>query len=85
MGSRGLQHRSNMKNVIETRTTGPLTTGLGDLIGKAATPIARALGMPCVDPETRQLRPESPCAKRKAALNAIIPDIRHPLDKARNK
>jgi hypothetical protein len=61
-------------------------TGLGDLVGKIATPIAAALGLPCVDPATRQLRPESPCARRKAALNAAFPDVKHPLrpvDKAR--
>lgn len=47
------------------------TFGLGDLISSVATPIASALNLPCIDQETRQLRPESPCAKRKAALNRI--------------
>lgn len=59
--------------------------GLGDLIGAVATPVAAALGLPCVDPETKQLRPESPCAKRKAALNKAVPDVLHPLDKPVNK
>lgn len=45
--------------------------GLGDLVASIATPIARAFRLPCIDPETKQLRPESGCAKRKAALNAI--------------
>lgn len=45
--------------------------GLGDIISSVATPIAAALHLPCVDPTTKQLRPESPCAKRKAALNRI--------------
>lgn len=45
--------------------------GLGDLIGAVATPIARALRLPCIDPATQQLRPESGCAKRKAALNRL--------------
>lgn len=42
---------------------------LGDTIATVATPIARALKMDCIDPETNQLRPESPCAKRKQMLN----------------
>jgi hypothetical protein len=45
--------------------------GLGDLVASVATPIARALGLPCIDPATQQLRPESGCAKRKAALNRL--------------
>ncbi len=43
---------------------------LGDAISTVATPIARALKMPCVDPETGQLRPESGCAKMRSNLNA---------------
>ena len=43
---------------------------LGDKIASVATPIARALGLPCIDPETNDLRPDSPCAKAKANLNA---------------
>ena len=45
--------------------------GLGDLVAAVATPIARALHLPCIDPATKQLRPESGCAKRKAALNRL--------------
>jgi hypothetical protein len=45
--------------------------GLGDLVGSIATPIARALHMPCIDPATGQLRPESGCQKRKTFLNKI--------------
>ena len=43
----------------------------GDLVAKVATPVARALGLDCVDKESQKLKPESPCAKRKAALNAM--------------
>ncbi len=43
---------------------------LGDKIAQVATPIARALKMPCIDPETNQLRPESGCAKMRDNLNA---------------
>jgi hypothetical protein len=43
---------------------------IGDAIASVATPIARTLGLPCVDPSTHQLRPESGCAKRKAMLNS---------------
>ncbi len=45
-------------------------TNLGNTIAAVATPIARALKMPCVDPETNQLRPESGCAKMRDNLNA---------------
>lgn len=45
--------------------------GLGDLVAAVATPIARALHLSCIDPATKQLRPESGCAKRKAALNRL--------------
>ncbi len=41
----------------------------GDAIAKVATPIARSLGLPCIDPQTNQLRPESGCGKRRAWLN----------------
>ncbi len=41
----------------------------GDAIASVATPIARALGLPCIDPETKQLRPESGCAKMRGNLN----------------
>ncbi len=43
---------------------------LGDAISTVATPIARALKMPCIDPETNQLRPESGCSKMRNNLNA---------------
>ncbi len=43
--------------------------GLGDAVGAVATPIAAALGLPCVDSATKQLRPDSPCARRKATMN----------------
>ncbi len=43
---------------------------LGDAIATIATPIARALKMDCIDPETQQLRPESGCAKMRNNLNA---------------
>lgn len=45
--------------------------GLGDLVAKAFTPIARALKLPCIDPATNDLRPESGCAQRKAMLNTL--------------
>ena len=65
-----------MKNITITRTTPkeetkPLT-GLGDLVEKIAKPIAKALHMPCLD-EQHKLRPESPCAKRRDALNKMLP------------
>lgn len=51
------------------------TVGLGDAIASIATPIARVLNLPCIDPETKQLRPDSPCAKKKARLNKAVPNI----------
>ena len=45
--------------------------GLGDIVGAVATPIARALGMDCVDKASGQLKPESPCAARKRMLNNL--------------
>jgi len=42
---------------------------LGDAISSVATPIARALRLPCIDPETNQLRPESRCNQARVALN----------------
>lgn len=50
---------------------GPWRTGLGDLVAKVATPIARLLRLGCIDPKTKELRPESGCAKRRDALNRI--------------
>lgn len=42
---------------------------LGDKISD--NPIVHAIGKAtgCVDPETNELRPESPCAKRRQMLN----------------
>ncbi len=45
--------------------------GLGDVVAIIATPIARALKLPCIDPITKELKPTSKCAERKAALNRI--------------
>lgn len=42
---------------------------LGDAISTVATPIARAIHSDCIDPDTKQLRPESRCAKAKQSLN----------------
>jgi hypothetical protein len=46
--------------------------GLGDMIEQLAKPIAKALGLPCLDKDS-QLKPESPCAKRRDALNKMVP------------
>lgn len=45
--------------------------GLGDVVAAVATPIARALKLPCVDPKTKDLLPDSRCNKRKKKLNRI--------------
>jgi hypothetical protein len=44
---------------------------IGDKFAAVATPIARALKLPCIDPPTKELRPESRCAKWKARLNRL--------------
>lgn len=49
-----------------------VTLGLGDMVGTIATPIARGLNMGCIDKETNELRPDSPCAKRKKLLNSLV-------------
>jgi hypothetical protein len=43
---------------------------LGDKIASVATPIARALRLPCIDPVTQQLRSDSDCNKMRMNLNA---------------
>jgi hypothetical protein len=45
--------------------------GLGDIIHKVALPIAKAFKLDCVDKTTGQLKPDSKCAQRRAALNKI--------------
>lgn len=42
---------------------------IGTAISKVATPIAGVLGLDCYDPFTRDLRPESPCARSRQALD----------------
>lgn len=40
----------------------------GDLVERAVKPIARVLRLSCLDAKGK-LKPQSPCGKRKAALN----------------
>ena len=42
--------------------------GLGDMVERLVHPIAVALKLPCLD-EKQELRPQSPCARRRAWLN----------------
>jgi hypothetical protein len=42
----------------------------GDQLEKLFKPIAKALGLPCLDKEGK-LRPESGCAKRRDLLNTL--------------
>lgn len=44
--------------------------GLGDLVEKLAKPIARALNLRCLDDQDN-LKPDSPCARRKALMNRV--------------
>jgi len=42
---------------------------LGDMVALGATPVARAFELPCIDPTTQQLRPESRCNQWRIGLN----------------
>jgi hypothetical protein len=46
--------------------------GLGDLVEAAVKPVAKALGLSCLD-ANYHLRPGTPCAKRRDALNRKVP------------
>lgn len=48
-------------------------TGLGDVVAKVATPIARFTKRKCIDPQTGELKPTSGCSKRKRWLNGVFP------------
>jgi hypothetical protein len=50
----------------------PTHRGLGDAIEAAVKPLAKALGVPCLDASGR-LKPSSPCAKLRDALNQNAP------------
>lgn len=43
---------------------------IGTLISTFATPIAGVLGADCYDPITKDLKPDSPCGKTRARLDA---------------
>lgn len=43
--------------------------GLGDMVERVLHPIAVALNLPCLDAEKKALRPESPCAQKRDAIN----------------
>jgi hypothetical protein len=58
---------------VTAPTTPQPVRGLGDLVHAVAMPIARALHLPCVDPQTKKLRPESPCAARRKKMNETVP------------
>lgn len=47
---------------------------LGDAISMFATPIAGTLGSSCVN-DQGQLKPESPCAKRRDKLNEFGDEV----------
>lgn len=44
---------------------------LGDVIASVATPMARVLKLPCIDPKTGKLKPDSGCQKRINRLNKL--------------
>jgi hypothetical protein len=70
---REFNHIQSSQSFVPQITGGPQKKGigLGDVVSKVATPIARALGMDCIDKKTNELKPDSGCAKRRDALNGI--------------
>jgi len=65
------RYKPRPKLIIPGATLSKPSIGLGDAIAAIATPIARAIGMDCIDKTTGQLKPDSGCAQRKEKLNAI--------------
>lgn len=59
------------ENTAEIESSQP-TKGLGDIVERLAKPVAKALNLSCLD-ATNNLRPESPCAKRRDWLNKHTP------------
>lgn len=59
------------EELIAEMSRTPKPVGIGDIIERLAKPIAKALGLPCLDEKTGGLKPESPCAKRRDALNRL--------------
>ncbi len=49
--------------------------GLGDVVAAFAEPVARALGLDCIDPDTQKVLPTSPCGQRHADFNAAVPNL----------
>jgi len=47
----------------------------GDAIAAVATPIARILGLDCIDKETGQLKANTPCDQRKSNLNRRFENV----------
>lgn len=48
----------------------PTRLGLGDIVEKLAKPIAKLLKLDCLEPSGK-LKPCSPCARRRDAMNRI--------------
>lgn len=57
---------------VPVARAGVTPAGLGDLVEKLVKPIARAIKSDCLD-ERDALKPGSPCAKRRDALNKLYP------------
>lgn len=68
-----VQHKAEPIAVKPLRVypTGTKPRGLGDIVSAVVTPIAKALGHPCVDGASGELKKGSPCDKRKEWLNEL--------------
>lgn len=61
-----------IKSITRTEGGEREIRGLGDIVERAVKPIAKMLRLPCLDKDGT-LRPASPCAKRRNALNKLVP------------
>lgn len=61
-----------IKSITRNGVEEPIT-GLGDVMEKTFHPIAKAIHWPCLDKETGNLKPTSPCAKMRDGLNKLVP------------
>lgn len=63
------------KGILKEGETCPSPPGLGDKVEAWAKPIAKALGLGCLD-KSGKLKPQSGCAKRRDMLNRALPNRR---------
>ena len=65
------KHGKRVGNDLQLDEDQAKRLGLGDMVEKVAHPVAYLFNLPCLDAEKKGLRPDSPCAKRRDALNDL--------------